>query len=175
MLLLKGEDLNKDQSYFLHKLSQQQISSALFPIGKLKKSIVRMFANKYRFLNFSKRDSVGICFIGKRDLVTFLSKYIPKNPGHIINDKGERIGTHCGVMFYTIGQRKGLGIEGINNGKNGAWYVADKDITNNQLIAVQGHRHPALYHQKLIASNVHWISGFEPTNFQLKAKILSEL
>mgnify|MGYP002012960676 CR=1 FL=1 len=80
MLLLKGEDLNKDQSYFLHKLNQQQISSALFPIGKLKKKFVRMFANKYRFLNYNKRDSVGICFIGKRDLITFLSKYIPKNP-----------------------------------------------------------------------------------------------
>ena len=171
VLLLKGEDLDKDQSYFLHKLNQQQISSALFPLGKLKKKFVRMFANKYRFLNSNKRDSVGICFIGKRDLVTFLSKYIPKNPGYIINDKGEKIGTHHGVMFYTIGQRKGLGIGGVNNGKDGAWYVADKDITNNHLIAVQGHKHPALYHQKLIASNVHWISGFEPTKSQLKAKI----
>ena len=171
VLLLKGEDLDKDQSYFLHKLSQKQISSALFPLGKLKKKFVRMFANKYKFLNSNKKDSVGICFIGKRDLITFLSKYIPKNPGYIINDKGEKIGTHYGAMFYTIGQRKGLGIGGVNNGKDGPWYVADKDITNNQLVAVQGHKHPALYHQKLIASNVHWISGFEPNKSQLKAKI----
>ena len=171
VILLKGEDLDKDQSYFLHKLSQQQISSALFPIGKFKKKFVRTFANKYKFLNSKKRDSVGICFIGKRDLITFLSKYIPKDPGYIINDKGEKIGTHYGAMFYTIGQRKGLGIGGVNNGKDDAWYVADKDITNNQIIAVQGHKHPALYHQKLIASNVHWISGFEPTKSQLKAKI----
>ena len=171
VLLLKGEDSDKDQSYFLHKLNQQQISSALFPLGKLKKKFVRLFANKYRFLNSNKKDSVGICFIGKRDLVTFLSKYIPKNPGHIINDKGEKIGAHHGVMFYTIGQRKGLGIGGVSNGKGGAWYVADKDVTNNHLIAVQGRKHPALYHQKLIASNVHWISGFEPTKSQLKAKI----
>jgi len=172
VLLLKGDDPNKDQSYFLYKLNQKQISSALFPIGKLEKKRVRSFAKKYHFTNFSKKDSVGICFIGKRDLMKFLSNYIPKKTGYIIDEKGKRLGTHQGVMFYTIGQRKGLGIGGINNGYDGAWYVADKDITNNELIAVQGHAHPALYHTKLIASNIHWISGYEPTKkTQLKAKI----
>ena len=171
IMLLKGNDPNKDQSYFLHKLDQKQISNALFPIGKLKKKHVRTFANKYRFANFSKKDSVGICFIGKRDLTEFLSNYIPKKTGYIVDEKGKKLGTHHGVMFYTIGQRKGLGIGGLNNGKDGGWYVADKDITNNELIAVQGHTHPALYHTKLIASNVHWISGTYPSKIQLKAKI----
>ena len=171
VFLLKGCDPNKDQSYFLHKLNQDQIARALFPIGNLKKNYVRSFARRYGFLNSHKKDSVGICFIGKRDLVTFLSKYIPKSPGYIINEKGIKIGTHQGVMFYTIGQRRGLGIGGVNNGQSGAWYVADKDITNNHLIAVQGRKHPALYHKKLIASNIHWISGIEPNKIQLKAKI----
>ena len=171
IMLLKGNDPNKDQSYFLHKLDQKQISNALFPIGKLKKKHVRSFANKYRFANFGKKDSVGICFIGKRDLIEFLSNYIPKKTGYIIDEKGKKIGTHQGVMFYTIGQRKGLGIGGANNGKDGGWYVADKDITNNELIAVQGHTHPALYHTELIASNVHWISGTDPSRVQIKAKI----
>ena len=171
IVLLKGNDPNKDQSYFLHKLDQKQISNALFPIGKLKKKHVRTFANKYRFTNFSKKDSVGICFIGKRNLTEFLSNYIPKKTGYIVDEKGEKLGTHHGVMFYTIGQRKGLRIGGLNNGKDGGWYVADKDITNNELIAVQGHTHPALYHTKLIASNVHWISGADPSRVQIKAKI----
>tara|TARA_B100000989_G_scaffold40317_1_gene25567 strand:+ start:1238 stop:2314 length:1077 start_codon:yes stop_codon:yes gene_type:complete len=171
ILLLKGSDPNKDQSYFLHKLDQRQISNALFPIGQLKKKDVRTFANKYHFANFSKKDSVGICFIGKRDLIEFLPNYIPKKTGYIIDEKGKKIGTHQGVMFYTIGQRKGLGIGGLNSGKDGGWYVADKDIINNELIAVQGQNHPALYHTKLIASNIHWISGSEPTQIQLKAKI----
>ena len=171
VILIKGNDHFKDQSYFLHRLNQKQISSALFPIGKLKKSVVRSIASQFKFENYNKKDSVGICFIGKKNLIKFLSNYIPKKPGYIINEKGENLGTHQGVMFYTIGQRKGLGIGGINNGGNGAWYVADKDITNNELIVVQGHMHPALYHKKLIASNVHWISGFEPTISNLKAKI----
>ncbi len=171
ILLLKGDDPNKDQSYFLHRLDQKQVSRALFPIGKFDKTHVRSFANKYRFANFSKKDSVGICFIGKRDLIKFLSNYIPKKIGYIIDEEGKKLGTHQGVMFYTIGQRKGLGIGGMNNGKDGAWYVADKDITNNELIVVQGHEHPALYHTKLIASNTHWISGSEPNKKQLKAKV----
>ena len=171
ILLLKGDDPNKDQSYFLHRLDQKQVSRALFPIGKFDKTHVRSFANKYRFANFSKKDSVGICFIGKRDLIKFLSNYIPKKIGYIIDEKGKKLGTHQGVMFYTIGQRKGLGIGGMNNGKDGAWYVADKDIRNNELIVVQGHEHPALYHTKLIASNTHWISGSEPNKKQLKAKV----
>ena len=169
--LLKGLDDNKDQSYFLHALNQKQISSALFPIGCLKKKDVRSYANKFGFNNFNKKDSVGICFIGKRDLTEFLSKYIPKKNGHIINEKGEKLGRHHGVMYYTIGQRKGLGIGGIDNGRKGGWYVAGKDITNNELIAVQGHTHPALYHKKLVASNIHWISGYFPTKKNLKAKI----
>jgi len=169
--LLKGLDDNKDQSYFLHALNQKQISSALFPIGNLKKKEVRSHANKLSFNNFNKKDSVGICFIGKRDLTKFLSNYIPKKDGLIISDKGEKLGKHQGVMYYTIGQRKGLGIGGIDKSQHGPWYVASKDISNNELIVVQGHTHPALYHTKLTASNIHWISGNPPTAKNLKAKI----
>ena len=169
--LLKGLDDKKDQSYFLHALNQKQISSALFPIGNLKKKEVRYHANKLSFNNFNKKDSVGICFIGKRDLTKFLSNYIPKNDGLIISDKGEKLGKHQGVMYYTIGQRKGLGIGGIDKSQHGPWYVASKDISNNELIVVQGHTHPALYNTKLTASNIHWISGNPPTAKNLKAKI----
>ena len=169
--LLKGLDDNKDQSYFLHALNQKQISSALFPIGNLKKKEVRSHANKLSFNNFNKKDSVGICFIGKRDLTSFLSNYIPKKDGLIISDKGEKLGKHQGVMYYTIGQRKGLGVGGIDKSQHGPWYVAYKDISNNELIVVQGHTHPALYHTKLIASNIHWISGNPPTVKNLNAKI----
>ena len=169
--LLKGTDDNKDQSYFLHALNQKQISSALFPIGNLKKKEVRSHANKLSFNNFNKKDSVGICFIGKRDLTSFLSNYIPKKDGLIISDKGENLGKHQGVMYYTIGQRKGLGVGGIDKSQHGPWYVAYKDISNNELIVVQGHTHPALYHTKLIASNIHWISGNPPTVKNLNAKI----
>ncbi len=169
--LLKGLDDNKDQSYFLHALNQKQISSALFPIGNLKKKEVRSHANKLSFNNFNKKDSVGICFIGKRDLTKFLSNYIPKKDGLIISDKGEKLGKHQGVMYYTIGQRKGLGIGGIDKSQHGPWYVASKDVSNNELIVVQGHTHPALYHTKLTASNIHWISGNPPAVKNLKAKI----
>ena len=169
--LLKGLDDNKDQSYFLHALNQKQISSALFPIGNLKKKEVRSHANKLSFNNFNKKDSVGICFIGKRDLTRFLSNYIPKKEGLIISDKGEKLGKHQGIMYYTIGQRKGLGIGGIDKSQHGTWYVASKDISNNELIVVQGHTHPALYHTKLTASNIHWISGNPPAIKNLKAKI----
>ena len=169
--LLKGLDDNKDQSYFLHALNQKQISSALFPIGNFKKKEVRSHANKLSFSNFNKKDSVGICFIGKRDLTRFLSNYIPKKDGLIISDKGEKLGKHQGVMYYTIGQRIGLGVGGIDKSQHGPWYVASKDISNNELIVVQGHTHPALYHTKLTASNIHWISGRPPTVKNLKAKI----
>ena len=169
--LLKGKDSTKDQSYFLYGLNQKQITNSIFPIGNLNKKDVRYHANKIGFSNANKKDSVGICFIGERNMKKFLSKYLPKNPGNIITTNGNNLGSHEGLMYYTIGQRKGLGIGGRNNRQKGAWYVAEKDTENNELIVVQGHKHPALYHRKIIGSNLNWISGFKPIHQDLNAKI----
>ena len=169
--LIKGLDHKKDQSYFLHGLNQDQISNTLFPIGGLVKSDVRKRAEELGFGNFEKKDSVGICFIGERNMQDFLKQYIPANPGHIVTSKGLNIGKHDGLMYYTIGQRKGLGIGGGHSKLGGAWYVIAKDLINNHLIVGQGHDNPALYHKALKASKLHWISGEPPTSKRLKAKI----
>ncbi len=169
--LLKGIDDSKDQSYFLYGLNQDQIANSIFPIGEIDKSDVRMRAKQLGFNNYNKKDSVGICFIGERNIQNFLKNYIPKKYGYIVNTNGTKLGEHEGVMYYTIGQRKGLGIGGINGDSKGAWYVIGKDIINNELIVCQGHEHPALYHKKLNASNINWISGFAPNKKSLNAKI----
>ena len=169
--LLKGFDKSKDQSYFLYGLNQEQISKTIFPLGEAHKTDVRKLAKKFGFDNYNKKDSVGICFIGKRNIKQFLKRYIPNQLGNIVNTSGEKLGEHDGVMFYTIGQRKGLGIGAKNNNSNGAWYVIDKDISNNELIVCQGHDHPALYQKQITASNPHWISGEPPEKKDLNAKI----
>ena len=169
--LLKGLDPGKDQSYFLYGLNQHQISSALFPIGDLEKPNVRERAEKLGFDNFEKKDSVGICFIGERDFKEFLQQYIPAQPGIIVNSKGRKVGEHDGLMYYTLGQRKGLGIGGGHSDGEGAWYVLDKDLENNELIVGQGHDHAGLYQKRLTASDLHWISGEAPNSENLKAKI----
>jgi len=169
--LLKGIDSNKDQSYFLYGLKQKQIINALFPIGNLKKNDVRSHAIKLGFSNANKKDSVGICFIGERNMAQFLSKYFPENPGHIVTENGSTLGEHKGLMYFTIGQRKGLGIGGKSSGEEKPWYVAKKDIENNELIVVQGRNHPTLYHKKVTASKLHWISEIKPIiNEKLNAK-----
>ncbi len=169
--LLKGLDLGKDQSYFLYGLNQEQISSTLFPIGNLRKPNVRERAEKLGFDNFNKKDSTGICFIGERDFKEFLQQYIPAQPGIMVTPKGTKVGEHDGLMYYTLGQRKGLGIGGGHSAGKGAWYVLDKDLTNNELIVVQGHDHDGLYQKRLTASDLHWISGEAPNSENLKAKI----
>ena len=169
--LLKGLDLGKDQSYFLYGLNQEQISSTLFPIGDLKKPNVRERAEKLGFDNFDKKDSTGICFIGERDFKEFLQQYIPAQPGIIVTSRGTKVGDHDGLMYYTLGQRKGLGIGGGHSDGEGAWYVLDKDLENNELIVGQGHDHAGLYQKRLTASDLHWISGEAPNNENLKAKI----
>ena len=171
VLLKKGSDTEKDQSYFLHGLNQHQISSTIFPIGNLEKFEIRKRAKKLGFNNYNKKDSVGICFIGKRNIKEFLQTYIPSKSGNIVDLNGEIMGKHEGVMYYTIGQRKGLGIGGGHTNNNGAWYVLDKDATNNELIVGQGHDHPGLYHKYLKASNPHWISSIAPEKDMLNAKI----
>jgi len=169
--LLKGLDPQKDQSYFLHALDQDQLANSLFPIGHLEKSVVRELAQKAGFKNHIKKDSTGICFIGERKFKSFLNEYLPAKPGKIQTLDGQTLGTHDGLMFYTLGQRQGLNIGGIKDTPEAPWYVADKNLAENILIVVQGHDHPALFARALIASQVHWINGIPgPFPLSLMAK-----
>jgi tRNA-specific 2-thiouridylase len=161
-LLLKGKDAAKDQSYFLHRLTQQQLSRVLFPVGELSKSEVRRIAAQAGLPNHAKKDSTGICFIGERPFREFLNRYLPKAPGPIVDEEGVRLGEHIGLAFYTIGQRKGIGIGGKAGGSADAWYVAEKRLGSNELVVVQGHGHPLLMKKSLKAADASWISGFPP-------------
>ncbi len=160
--LLRGVDSNKDQSYFLHSLNQSQLSRSYFPIGKMLKDDVRQLAKQAGLPNYAKRDSTGICFIGERKFLDFMRQYIPAKPGPICTPEGTEIGIHQGVFYYTLGQRKGLGIGGINGSDEGAWYISGKDIDKNTLIAVQDHGHPMLLSRRLLTYQVNWISGEAP-------------
>ena len=160
--LLKSIDTQKDQSYFLHALNQKQLSKSLFPIGDLDKATVRNIAKDNKLINYNKKDSTGICFIGERKFKNFLSEYLLAQPGNILTLEGEYKGKHQGLMFYTLGQRQGLGIGGSKTGQE-PWYVINKDIKNNILLVGQGHDHPALFNQDLICEKMHWISGTPPT------------
>jgi len=162
-LMLKGLDDNKDQSYFLYTLGQRQLQHSLFPIGEMNKPDVRDIAEKYEFSNFSKKDSTGICFIGERKFKEFLQQYLPAQPGEIKTIDGDVIGQHHGLMYYTLGQRKGLGIGGVKGTNEDAWYSVSKDLENNVLIVAQGEQHPLLYHSHLKASQLHWVSGHAPS------------
>lgn len=155
--LLKGKDNNKDQSYFLYALNQQQLSKALFPLGELDKPEVRDIAKQQGFGNSSKKDSTGICFIGERNFKDFLKRYLPAKPGEMRTPEGKLIGKHDGLMYYTLGQRQGLGIGGRQDSNGQPWFVVDKDLTSNTLIVAQGHDHRLLFSQKLIAKNLNWI------------------
>ena len=160
--LLTGLDNHKDQSYFLYTLGQKQLSHSLFPLGDMQKSDVRKIAAEVGFVNHAKKDSTGICFIGERKFSEFLNRFIPAQPGDIVTPDGQAIGTHNGLMFFTLGQRQGLGIGGVKNADESPWFVVDKDLQNNQLIVAQGHNHPLLLHSTLYASQLHWISGKPP-------------
>jgi tRNA-specific 2-thiouridylase len=176
--LLKGLDPSKDQSYFLHRLNQAQLSKTLFPVGELHKSEVRRIADEIGLPNARKKDSTGICFIGERPFREFLNRYIAKAPGPIKSDSGRVIGEHVGLSFYTLGQRQGLGIGGVKakgaqlkalqaQGLRGAgahepWFVARKDIEHNTLWVVQGHDHPWLLSTQLHAQDCSWVSGRAP-------------
>jgi tRNA-specific 2-thiouridylase len=157
--LLKGRDAGKDQSYFLHRLTQAQLSRVLFPVGELKKSEVRRLAEEAGLPNHAKKDSTGICFIGERPFREFLNRYLPKAPGAIVDERGTRLGEHIGLAFYTIGQRKGIGIGGKAGASTEAWYVAEKRLESNELLVVQGHDHPLLMKTALTAADASWISG----------------
>ncbi|MCK5812841.1 MAG: tRNA 2-thiouridine(34) synthase MnmA [Cocleimonas sp.] len=170
--MLKGCDNNKDQSYFLYTLGQQQLSKSLFPVGELEKPVVRKLAKEAGFDTATKKDSTGICFIGERKFKDFLQRFIPAQPGEIVTPEGDVIGEHQGLMYYTLGQRQGLGIGGLKAASDEPWFVVAKDLENNHLIAGQGHQHPLLLKKQLQASQLHWVAGKAPAdNFTCKAKI----
>lgn len=156
--LLKGLDGNKDQSYFLHALSRQQLENVLFPVGELKKSAVRKMAADTDLITHDKKDSTGICFIGEQDFRQFLGHFLPENPGPMQTPEGDVVGEHSGLPFYTIGQRQGLGIGGRRGNSGAPWFVVGKDSERNVLLVAQGKNHPSLYCQGLIASQIHWIN-----------------
>jgi tRNA-specific 2-thiouridylase len=160
--LLKGLDPGKDQSYFLHRLTQAQLARTLFPVGHLHKGEVRRIAREAGLPNHAKRDSTGICFIGERPFREFLSRYLPREPGPMVTAEGEDVGEHVGLMYYTIGQRQGLGIGGRRAGGGEPWYVAGKDMARNTLVVVQGHDHPLLLRRGLAAEDASWIAGEPP-------------
>ncbi|MET0025815.1 MAG: tRNA 2-thiouridine(34) synthase MnmA [Sedimenticola sp.] len=160
--MLRARDENKDQTYFLYMLGQAQLSRARFPLGDLEKTEVRRLAEQAAFPNHKKKDSTGICFIGERKFTEFLQRYLPANPGLMVSPEGEEIGQHQGLMYYTLGQRKGLGIGGRADASEVPWFVVEKDLQNNRLIVAQGHDHPLLMKEGLMASQLHWISGKPP-------------
>ncbi len=160
--LLKAKDESKDQSYFLHRLNQSQLSKSMFPLGQLLKSQVRDIAREHSLSNYAKKDSTGICFIGERPFREFLNRYLPTKPGNMVLPDGKVVGQHMGLSFYTIGQRQGLGIGGSRETTGEPWFVAGKDMTTNRLIVVQGHDHPLLLNPQLDALDMHWISGHAP-------------
>ena len=160
--LLKGLDDNKDQSYFLHALSQEQLKHVLFPLGELPKPEVRRIAEQAGLATAKKKDSTGICFIGERRFSEFLQRYLPAQPGKIVTLEGQTIGQHHGLMYYTLGQRQGLGIGGLRDFGEEPWFVVEKDLIQNRLIVTQGTDHPSLYQPALIAAQVHWIAGHAP-------------
>ncbi len=160
--LHKAADRGKDQSYFLHRLSQAQLAPALFPLGDMQKRDVRALARREGIPTYAKKDSTGICFIGERPFRDFLGRYLPRTPGPIVTPDGEVVGEHVGLAYYTLGQRQGLGVGGVRAADQGAWFVAGKDMSHNRLIAVQGHAHPLLYRRDVDAGDMHWISGDVP-------------
>jgi tRNA-specific 2-thiouridylase len=174
--LLKGVDETKDQSYFLHRLTPAQLAKAMFPVGELRKTQVRQIAAEIGLPNARKKDSTGICFIGERPFREFLNRYIQSKPGDIVDDRGQVVGRHMGLSFYTLGQRQGLGIGGVKQagesgqGEHAPWFVARKDMAANRLWAVQGHEHPWLLSNDLRAMDLSWCSGQRPAPGRYTAK-----
>ena len=162
--LLKGLDATKDQSYFLHRLTQAQLARTLFPVGEFAKTAVRQLAEEIGLPNAKKKDSTGICFIGKRPFREFLSRYLSHAPGPMLDERGREVGRHVGLSFYTLGQRQGLGIGGVREGggTHAPWYVAAKDLTRNSLHVVQGHEHSWLQATALRAADCSWVAGAAP-------------
>lgn len=161
--LLRGVDVNKDQSYFLHAVAGTQIAKTLFPVGEIEKPEVRRIAAELGLATAAKKDSTGICFIGERRFKDFLAQYLPAQPGAIETDKGEVIGEHQGLMYYTLGQRQGIGIGGLKDADEAPWYVVHKDVARNVLVIGQGHEHSLMMSRSLFAREIDWVAGEPPT------------
>lgn len=171
-LLLRGLDNNKDQSYFLHAVGHREIGLTFFPVGELEKPEVRRLAEAHDLVTARKKDSTGICFIGERRFSDFLKRYLPAQPGDMVTDKNELIGQHAGLMYYTLGQRQGLGIGGVKGYPEAPWFVAGKDLENNRLIVVQGEDHPLLFTDGLICAAPDWVANQPPASqFSCTAKV----
>lgn len=168
--LLRGLDSNKDQSYFLYTLSEQQVAQSLFPVGDIEKPIVRAIAEDLGLATAKKKDSTGICFIGERKFKDFLARYLPAQAGDIKTVDGQVIGRHDGLMYHTLGQRKGLGIGGVKGASENAWYVVEKDLVNNALIVAQGQDNSAWLSSGLIASQLHWVDR-QPIREKLRCTV----
>jgi tRNA-specific 2-thiouridylase len=160
--LLKAIDADKDQSYFLHRLTQAQLAPALFPLGETTKREVRAIARREGIPTWAKKDSTGICFIGERPFRDFLARYLPREPGTMVTPDGNVVGQHAGLAYYTLGQRQGLRIGGTRGGSDAPWFVAAKDRQRNALVVVQGHDHPLLARAVVDANDAHWIAGAPP-------------
>lgn len=166
--LYKGADQNKDQSYFLYAIEGRILGKVLFPLGELEKPMVRKIAKDWDLATSTKKDSTGICFIGERNFRPFLSQYIKEQQGDFVHyDTGKNLGPHMGQCFYTIGQRKGLGL----GGPGGPWFVVGKDADTNTVFVAEGDDHPALYGKSLVANEIHWINQAPLFPLQAKAKI----
>jgi tRNA-specific 2-thiouridylase len=160
--LLKGLDNNKDQSYFLCAVKEEQLAQSLFPVGELEKSAVRDLAQQHQLRTHDKKDSTGICFIGERRFKDFLETYLPAQPGTIEDEHGQALGQHQGLMYHTLGQRQGLGIGGVKGQDEAPWYVAGKNLSKNTLTVVQGNEHPLLFSQELHTDDISWINDPGP-------------
>lgn len=166
VVMQRGIDANKDQSYFLYTLSAAHLAKTLFPVGDLNKTDVRQIAHKLGLVTAVKKDSTGICFIGERKFKDFLQQYIPAQPGTIETTAGEAVGQHQGLMYYTLGQRKGIGIGGLKNHPEQPWFVVGKNMDTNKLIIGQGHDHPLLMSTGLLANQIHWVNRQPLTNIR---------
>ena len=156
--LYKAKDRDKDQTYFLHAVDPAALAKTIFPVGELMKTEVRAIAQAQGLVTHAKKDSTGICFIGEKRFKTFLNEFILAKPGDIKNTDGMTLGRHDGLMFYTLGQRQGLGIGGTREGQEAPWYVVDKDVASNTLLVAQGNQHPMLYAQGLLCGKIHWLA-----------------
>ena len=171
--LLKAADASKDQSYFLHRLTQRQLAPVMFPLGEMRKRDVRAIAQREGIPTYAKKDSTGICFIGERPFRDFLARYLPRTPGPIVTPEGDVVGEHQGLAYYTLGQRQGLRIGGVRHASDAPWFVAGKDMRANAIVVVQGHDHPLLYRRDVEAIDMHWIAGHErqaPARFGAKTR-----
>lgn len=169
--LLRGMDTKKDQSYFLHQVTGEDLSKTIFPLGELTKEEVRKIATDNNLITSTKKDSVGICFIGKNNYNNFISNFLGKKPGKICDEAGIVLGEHDGLMYFTLGQRQGIGLGGVKGRDQDSWYVAHKDLKTNELSVVQGAQHPLLYSDGCYVDNIHWINDFTEETFDCYVQI----